>query len=398
MGSHSQRSPIRRGRGHFQLDWIAPRHAMQETGFTMNSIARRTKHPDHGLRAVPSIDLTDGVNLAHQFALDGDTQLHLFGGSHHSADPWKSAHQAALIGLSHLFPRLVHSVSANVVSGDKTSEESDHAENCVVVSKSVADEEAAYAHQGHVKQSVGVSHGSGDLGRNDLFVQGKQSSVALGHHVIDVTERDFRNRGLLNADAPGDLNLGPVALPQGVDKLFGVHFGFLHDYCMESSLNMQQRLDVLMDTLAKRAKAARLRIAMRQEDLAKLSGVKQSDISKIENGRILKTTSVVPLARALGCDPDWLATGEGSMVSEKVWPFTLVTPGQIQQLRPKHLQMVQKFTLDLLESQDLTVVSGGAQANTSGKRSIEAGIIQLKTTRKKIAKRVPNDGEKRRNL
>jgi hypothetical protein len=134
---------------------------MQETGFTMNSIARRTKHPDRGLRAVPSIDLTDGVNLAHQFALDSDAQLHLFGGGHHSADPWKSAHQAALIGLSHLFPRLVHSVPANVVSSDQRREEGDDGKHNVVVSEAVADEEAAHAHQDHVEQSVGVSHSSG---------------------------------------------------------------------------------------------------------------------------------------------------------------------------------------------------------------------------------------------
>jgi hypothetical protein len=60
--------------------------------------------------------------------------------------------------------------------------------------------------------------------------------------------------------------------------------------------------------------------------------------------------------------------------------------------------MVQKFTLDLLESQDLTVVSEGAQVNTSDKRSAEVEIIQLKTTRTKIAKRVPNEAEKKRNL
>jgi transcriptional regulator with XRE-family HTH domain len=362
----------------------------------MNFVRHMRQHPIHGFGAIPSVHLGNGINSLHQQTSNVHAQLNLFAvSSHLEISPWKSAHQSALVGLSHLFPR---SVPNGVVSGDERRKESDDGKHNVVVSESVSEEEAAHAHERNVEQSVSEIHGSGDLGRNDLFVQGEQRAVALGHHVVNVTERDFRNRGLLHANALSDLNLSPVALSQGVNKLFGVHFGFLHDYCKESSLNMQPRLDVRMDTLAKRAKVARLRIAMRQEDLAKLSGVKQSDISKIENGRILKTTSVVSLARALGCDPDWLATGEGSMVSEKVWPFTLVTPGQIQQLRPKHLQMVQKFTLDLLESQDLTVVSEGAQVNTSDKRSAEVGIIQLKTTRTKIAKRVPNEAEKKRNL
>lgn len=66
-------------------------------------------------------------------------------------------------------------------------------------------------------------------------------------------------------------------------------------------------------TLATRLRDARRAKEITQVQLSKLSGVKQSDISKIERGDTLRTTSVVELARALGCSPVWLATGDGEM-------------------------------------------------------------------------------------
>lgn len=66
-----------------------------------------------------------------------------------------------------------------------------------------------------------------------------------------------------------------------------------------------------MDTLAKRVKFGRKRLSLSQDDLAKLSGLKQSDISKIETGKIQKTTGIAALAHALQCNPYWLDTNEG---------------------------------------------------------------------------------------
>ncbi len=48
-----------------------------------------------------------------------------------------------------------------------------------------------------------------------------------------------------------------------------------------------------------------------QETLATKAGLQQGDVSKIENGRILRTTALPALARALECDVDWLDTGAG---------------------------------------------------------------------------------------
>jgi SOS-response transcriptional repressor LexA len=74
---------------------------------------------------------------------------------------------------------------------------------------------------------------------------------------------------------------------------------------------MQARLNAGMESLASRVKHARLRLDLTQQELADASGLKQSDISKIERGQILRTTGIPALARALRCNPNWLDTGDG---------------------------------------------------------------------------------------
>lgn len=86
----------------------------------------------------------------------------------------------------------------------------------------------------------------------------------------------------------------------------------IHAYSSEALRTMQARFNAAMDTLAKRLKTARARLELTQTKLAALSGVKQSDVSKIERGAIRKTTAIPTLARALQCDPHWLQTGEGT--------------------------------------------------------------------------------------
>lgn len=70
-----------------------------------------------------------------------------------------------------------------------------------------------------------------------------------------------------------------------------------------------------MDTLAKRLKHIRKERGLNQETLAQMSGLEQSLISKLERGVIQKTTSLVPLANALRCNPQWLDSGDGPMES-----------------------------------------------------------------------------------
>lgn len=66
-----------------------------------------------------------------------------------------------------------------------------------------------------------------------------------------------------------------------------------------------------VDTLAQRAKAARKYAQLTQLQASQASGVKQSDISKIERGQTLRPVGLMHLARAYGCNPFWLDTGNG---------------------------------------------------------------------------------------
>jgi len=75
---------------------------------------------------------------------------------------------------------------------------------------------------------------------------------------------------------------------------------------------MQWGLNASMSqTLAQRLRAARKDRDWTQEDLAKRSGVLQSDISKIERGQTLRPLGLLALASAPQCDPFWLETGNG---------------------------------------------------------------------------------------
>jgi transcriptional regulator with XRE-family HTH domain len=53
-----------------------------------------------------------------------------------------------------------------------------------------------------------------------------------------------------------------------------------------------------MDTLGKRVKSRREALQLSQAALASLAGLKQADVSKIENGDIQQTTRAAQLARA----------------------------------------------------------------------------------------------------
>lgn len=75
---------------------------------------------------------------------------------------------------------------------------------------------------------------------------------------------------------------------------------------------MQARLNRgMQDSLANRLKYARKARGWTQEKLSAESGVKQSDISKIERGDTLRPTGLLALATALRCNPYWLETGDG---------------------------------------------------------------------------------------
>lgn len=66
-----------------------------------------------------------------------------------------------------------------------------------------------------------------------------------------------------------------------------------------------------METIAARALAARKHAKLTQKQAEAASGVKQSNISKIERGDTGRSMSLLALARAYRCDPHWLDSGDG---------------------------------------------------------------------------------------
>lgn len=68
-----------------------------------------------------------------------------------------------------------------------------------------------------------------------------------------------------------------------------------------------------MSTLGARLKTARTERGLSQSELARAVGSRQSSINDIEAGRINKSTYILPIARVLNVDPNWLETGVGSL-------------------------------------------------------------------------------------
>lgn len=84
-----------------------------------------------------------------------------------------------------------------------------------------------------------------------------------------------------------------------------------------------------MDSFAARVKSRRDELGLTQGQVAKASGLKQPDISKIERGDIKKTTELLGLARALECNPDWLDTGRGEKLLQGAKWVPLSNPNQL---------------------------------------------------------------------
>jgi transcriptional regulator with XRE-family HTH domain len=76
-------------------------------------------------------------------------------------------------------------------------------------------------------------------------------------------------------------------------------------------------------TLGERLKTAREFAGLTQKDLEQKSGVLQQMISKIENGKQETSAYVVQLAVACGVRPEWLALGQGEMVTAEIDKSTM---------------------------------------------------------------------------
>lgn len=130
---------------------------------------------------------------------------------------------------------------------------------------------------------------------------------------------------------------------------------------------MQAGMLGVVDTLAARLRHARDVRGLTQAQLSEMSGVKQSDISKIETGKSFSTTGMAALARALRCDVDWLDTGEGDPDFGRIkrgWPFSMIDRRRFAKLTDPQRQTLEGFVMGLL-----TQLEAGGEHPVSGESS-----------------------------
>ncbi|REF09738.1 LexA family protein [Pantoea ananatis] len=104
-----------------------------------------------------------------------------------------------------------------------------------------------------------------------------------------------------------------------------------------------------MTTIAKRVQSKRSELGLTQAELAERVGTSQQAIEQLENGKTKRPRYLPELARALGCEIDWLITGTKS--------GTNVAPAELGSKRIPVLSYVQAGLWT--ESQEYRSYDGG---------------------------------------
>lgn len=104
-----------------------------------------------------------------------------------------------------------------------------------------------------------------------------------------------------------------------------------------------------MTTIAKRVQSKRSELGLTQAELAERVGTSQQAIEQLENGKTKRPRYLPELARALGCEIDWLITGTKS--------GTNVAPAELGSKRIPILSYVQAGLWT--ESQEYRSYDGG---------------------------------------
>lgn len=139
-------------------------------------------------------------------------------------------------------------------------------------------------------------------------------------HVLPMTERQLADRALADADAPGDLLLRHAGFDEAFDALLDVHSAriCLKAFTSQAHRHTPQGLNAGMQTFAQRIEAAlkyaKTERGLTQEGVGDLVGLTQGQMSKLKQGDRKSSRHTIQIARALGVDPDWLATGKGAML------------------------------------------------------------------------------------
>lgn len=123
-----------------------------------------------------------------------------------------------------------------------------------------------------------------------------------------------------------------------------------------------------MKTFQERLKEARIKKGLSQGQLAKACGVSQGTIANLESGYRKQPRSIIEIARALGVDAEWLATGRlTSCTSDNLvnlqqareeksfeWPLVNITEGQWNLLSPMERGAIEGFALSYIKTAEET--------------------------------------------
>jgi transcriptional regulator with XRE-family HTH domain len=304
---------------------------------------------------------------------------------HSDVSPWKSAHQAALIGLAHLFP--LHSVPAVVVAGDQRHKETNDGDNNVFVSDAVDKKSGASSHKSGVEQSFGAGHSSGlnfwsleQLSRNALFLTKQSSDNAVtdphGKH-----GRPLLDSLVSDADS---LSSGSGRTPEKFNGFCFEHSLLNHSSSPNATIVQSDSVSCafMASPFAQRLADALTTANKTDAQLADHLGLSIQAIRKYSAGTSVALTAAnnSRAAKYLSVSTDWLATGEGEMVDDDWWPFTQITLEQMQKWTPQVLDSVQNFALYQVSQSD-GLLSNVNQSQTPASTSRMEIVLPLNIPR-----------------
>jgi transcriptional regulator with XRE-family HTH domain len=154
----------------------------------------------------------------------------------------------------------------------------------------------------------------------------------------------------------------------------------------QSDRNMQARLNLDMNsreaqTLGQRLNLARRKRGLSQQQLTKLSGVSQSDLSKLERGTMQKTSGIARLADALAVPSQWLELGFGS---EPNWEIVLHSSGRVAHGLSDPVPIVSPTTLrwEELMTEDLpSTFAMQLRDDAMAPLFVKGGVVRFSTSK-----------------
>lgn len=133
-------------------------------------------------------------------------------------------------------------------------------------------------------------------------------------------------------------------------------------------------MEVLKDRLA--AAMRSIKVDPKSNDqvrkLAAKIGITYQGLRKLIDGHSaeMKAGTNAKAAKVMGVDSDWLATGEGEMHSERVWPFTDLSPSDWNRVAPNVRAAAEKGLLSAVPAPPTPVIVKATAAGDDDDRPL----------------------------